>query len=163
MRPLSGLVLQLLGAHPHHPLCIRLQSLTRARDRSGQAAAVAAASASERLEALEAALPPSMEGYCELLERHANGGASFAARQLLRLGCRLDLADASAVRGLAGRRGWQLPTMLMLLRVSAQARSAGALASELLKAAPGKGSFGAGGPGKQEAQLVRTDGATCRG
>jgi len=96
----------------------------------GQAAAIAAAAASQRLEALEAALPPSMEQYCELLGQHAEAGAAFATRQLLRLGCRLDLSDVSA------------------------ARSAGALATALLRAPPGEGSFGAGGTGKQEEQLV---------
>jgi len=71
-----------------------------------------------------------MEDYCILLERHARGGAVFATRQLLRLGCRLDLSDASA------------------------ARAAGALCTDLLRAAPVEGSFGAGGSGKQEMQLI---------
>ena len=100
--------------------------------RSGQAAAVAAASASEKLEALEAALPETMVQFCELVRRHTAGGvgARFASRQLLRLACRLDLSDAAA------------------------SRAASALAEELLVQGPAAGTYGAGGRGDGERALV---------
>ena len=103
-----------------------------ARVCSGQAAAVAAASASEKLEALEAALPDTMVQYCELVRRHTAGGvgARFASRQLLRLACRLDLSDAAA------------------------SRAASALAEELLMQGPAAGTYGAGGRGDWERTLV---------
>ena len=100
--------------------------------RSGQAAAVAAASASEKLEALEAALPDTMGEFCALARAHTAGGAParFASRQLLRLACRLDLSDVTA------------------------ARAASALAEELLCCAPAPGSYGGGGRGDWERTLV---------
>ena len=93
---------------------------------------MAAASASEKLEALEAALPETMVQYCELVRRHTAGGvgARFSSRQLLRLACRLDLSDAAA------------------------ARAASALAEELLVQGPAAGTYGAGGRGDWERTLV---------
>ena len=99
---------------------------------SGQAAAVAAAAATEKHEAFDAALPESMVEYCELVRRHTAGGADarFASRQLLRLACRLDLSDAAA------------------------SRAASALATELLTQGPVAGTYGAGGRGDWERALV---------
>ena len=93
---------------------------------------MAAASASEKLEALEAALPETMVQYCELVRRHTAGGvgARFSSRQLLRLACRLDLSDAAA------------------------SRAASALAEELLVQGPAAGTYGAGGRGDWERTLV---------
>ena len=93
---------------------------------------MAAASAGEKLEALEAALPPTMVEYCELVRRHTAGGATsrFASRQLLRLACKLDLSDAAA------------------------SRAASSLAEELLQQGPAAGMFGAGGRGDWERTLV---------
>jgi hypothetical protein len=62
---------------------------------------VAAATASEKLEALEAALPESMEALCTLIRAHAElatPGAVFATRQLLRLASAQDLSDAAAAK-----------------------------------------------------------------
>ena len=79
------------NAHSASPLC----------PLRGQAAAVAAATASEKLEALEAALPESMEALCTLIRAHAEvatPGAVFATRQLLRLASAQDLSDAAAAK-----------------------------------------------------------------
>jgi len=91
---------------------------TGAATGGGQAAAVAAASASEKLEALDAALPESMAALCALIRGHADvasPGTLFATRQLLRLARTMDLSDATA------------------------SREAGALADQLMRRGPVQG------------------------
>ena len=100
---------------------------------SGQAAVVAAASAGERLEALESALPGTVAGLCALVEAHAapRGPHAFAARQLLLLASSQDFGDESS------------------------RRDASALAARLLRSAPPSGAgYADGGAGDWEAAVV---------
>ena len=69
----------------------------------GAAASIEAAAASDRLEALEAALPPTVEEMVGVIARHADGGAAhrFATGQLMLLAAQcMDFADATG-RGAA--------------------------------------------------------------
>ena len=94
---------------------------------------MAAATASEKLEALEAALPESMEALCTLIRDHADlatPGAVFATRQLLRLASAQDLSDAAA------------------------AKAGGALADQLMRQGPLKDAATRGVTADWEAALV---------
>ena len=82
--------------------CVRLTSEAKTHSQAaaraaGTEATLEAAEATRKLDALEAALPPTPGAFVALLERHVVHGTRFATRQMLGLACAcMDFADHSS-------------------------------------------------------------------